>query len=142
MPDISELLITLVYVSSATELFSKGQLIALLNQSALHNTQHGITGLLLYKDGNIIQALEGPDKEVDALFARIKRDPRHKSVSLILRKPISERRFPTWSMAFRDLNSKDLQSLAGYSDFLNSAFTERPNPSQTELLLDLFKRSM
>jgi hypothetical protein len=142
MPDISEILITLVYVSAATELFSKEQLVALLKESASRNARHGITGMLLYKDGNIIQALEGPEKAVTALFEQIKKDPRHKSVGLILRKPIAQRKFPDWSMAFRDLSSKELRELPGYSEFLNTAFVERPNPTQTELLLDLFKRSM
>jgi hypothetical protein len=142
MPDIPEGLITLVYVSAATELFSKEQLVALLKASAAHNAINGITGMLLYKDGNIIQVLEGPEKAVTALFDRIKNDPRHKSVGVILKKPIPRRNFPDWSMAFRDLNSKELRELPGYSDFLNTAFTERPNPSQAQILLDLFKRSM
>jgi hypothetical protein len=142
MPDISEILITLVYVSAATELFSKEQLIALLKESSVRNARNGITGMLLYKDGNIIQALEGPEHAVTALFDQIKKDPRHKSVGVILKKPIPKRNFPDWSMAFRDLNSPELRDLPGYSDFLNTAFTERPNPSQAQLLLDLFKRSM
>jgi len=52
--------VPLVYVSSATELFSDTQLENLLLRSRQNNSTLGITGMLLYKDGNFMQCLEGP----------------------------------------------------------------------------------
>ena len=49
----------IVYLSTATEPFSKAQLMELLEGSVRRNTVAGITGLLLYRDGAFMQALEG-----------------------------------------------------------------------------------
>jgi hypothetical protein len=142
MPDIHDLIISLIYVSAATKLLSKEELIALLQESSRRNIEYNITGLLLYKDGNIMQVLEGPAHAVDTIFAKIKKDPRHKNVGVLIRKPILARSFPDWGMAFRDLESPELRELPGYSDFLNTPFSALATPTQSQLLLDQFKRTM
>ena len=49
----------LVYVSAATHAFTKSELLELLNKARANNQRLGITGLLLFKDGDFIQLLEG-----------------------------------------------------------------------------------
>ena len=49
----------LIYLSSATEMFTKEKLLALLEQSRPNNARLGITGILLYSNGNFMQTLEG-----------------------------------------------------------------------------------
>ena len=39
--------------------------------------------MLLYKDGEFMQALEGDEAQVHSLSAQIAKDPRHKELSLI-----------------------------------------------------------
>ena len=61
----------LVYLSSASQPFSEDDLVALLTQARQNNTAHGLTGMLLYKDGNFMQVLEGDEAEVRRLFHTI-----------------------------------------------------------------------
>ena|GEM_PF-1854263 len=110
----------LVYISSATELFDKSALLQLLEQAREKNKRLGISGILLYRDGNILQTLEGDQAVVEELFQTIVRDPRHTGVSVLLRGAIEAREFPDWSMAFRDLSIETEATLPGFSPFLNT----------------------
>lgn len=135
----------IIYLSSATELFSKTELLALLEKSRVNNARLGITGILLYRDGNIIQLLEGEAAAVRSLYQKIARDPRHRGVIILLEGPVAERDFPDWSMAFRDLNLKAETDLPGFSPFLNTSLTPAEfveKPSQVKSLLQIFKKNM
>jgi hypothetical protein len=46
--------------------------------------------------------LEGPLSAVQSTFERIKRDPRHVDVSVLSCKPIENRNFARWSMAYAE----------------------------------------
>lgn len=109
---------SLTYVSSATELLTVPQLLDLLADIRPTNESLGLSGLLLYSDGNIIQVLEGPQGAVESTFAAILDDPRHKDVILMLREPIEERAFPDWSMGFRNVSQADVERVEGLSAFL------------------------
>ena len=138
-------MLTLVYVSTATMEFSDTQLVDLLCLCRKRNEAELITGLLLYKDGNFIQALEGPDEAVRSKFSAICRDARHRGIITLLEKPIQERRFADWSMGFRNLNDPGLRDTPGYSEFLNEPFTSdsfRADPSRAMHLLGIFRRNM
>lgn len=111
----------IIYVSSASTLLGEKELIELLEQSRPRNQKDSITGALLYKDGNIIQAIEGPEDNVRALMAKIKSDNRHRGVIELLKAHIDERHFPNWSMDYINV-SKQLQK--GFSDFLNPTQSE------------------
>jgi hypothetical protein len=136
-------LFQVVYVSTASEPFGRAELMELLRQSVRRNTAAGITGLLLYKDGCFMQALEGEAAAVVSLFSKISRDPRHHHVIPLIHEPIEQRHFPNSAMAFRDLNSAELQDLAGYSEFLNTPLNgelyAKDIPKSKRLLL-LFKQ--
>jgi hypothetical protein len=54
----------LVYVSAAVTWFSEAELRALLTGARFRNENADITGMLLYKDGNFMQALEGSEAAV------------------------------------------------------------------------------
>lgn len=112
-----------IYVSSATIPFSKSDLLNLLTKSRENNNKLGITGMLLYKERNFMQLLEGEEAAVRALHAKIESDARHKGMLTLLRGPLEKRQFPDWSMGFRDLNSLDVKSVPGYSEFLNTPLT-------------------
>jgi Sensors of blue-light using FAD len=115
-----EYLYQIVYTSTASVGFGKAELTELLKGSVRRNKQAGITGLLLYKDGMFMQALEGEDEAVLMLFEKICRDSRHHHIIPLLREPIKRRNFPNFSMAFRDLNVLETRKLPGYSQFLNT----------------------
>lgn len=135
----------LVYASSATRLFSPSQLTELLSTCHTHNRQLDVTGMLLYKDGNFMQALEGQEQVVRELYAKISRDQRHGGVLTLLQGIAPARQFPGWSMGFRDLNSLDVRSLPGYNEFLNTPLTGAEfsaDPTRCQRLLTMFKKMM
>jgi hypothetical protein len=90
----------MTYVSSATGLFSTQQLTDLLRRSRESNQGAGISGMLLYKDGNFMQTVEGPGAAVEDLEARLARDHRHRGMLVLLRGERAQREFDGWSMGF------------------------------------------
>src|SRR3954470_1590920 len=109
-------MIQLAYLSSTASLLSRDELTQLLVRSRANNGKHNITGMLLYKDGNVLQVLEGDRAEVLSLFQKTGKDPRHRGVIRLYEKEVKERDFPEWTMGFHDLNSEEVRSLPGFSD--------------------------
>ena len=136
---------SLIYVSSASLLFSQDDLLHLLQTSRVNNTRAGITGMLLYKGGNFMQAIEGEEGAIERLHAKIATDPRHHGVFTLLDRRLEHREFPGWSMGFPNLADPAVACLPGYSDFLHlpSHRGDQPVPSSQALkLLQVFRRQM
>ncbi len=134
----------LVYVSLATQDMSDDQLKAMLKKARDNNEKLSITGMLLYRDGFFMQALEGDEEKIETLFNKIAKDIRHRDVLLVYKKPIKERSFEKWTMGFNKVDSKTLDCLDGFCDFM-----QRPTPeffkhraSEAEALLDEFKHQI
>jgi hypothetical protein len=135
----------IVYVSSAVTPFSRHELDNLLTKSRDNNVKLGITGMLLYKDGNFMQLLEGEEPVVLKLFAAIGRDPRHCGTTILIQGALAERQFSDWSMGFCDLNAADAVSAPGYSEFRNTPLTGNEfasDPERCQKLLRLLQRAM
>ena len=109
--------LTLTYTSSATRLMSVGQLVELIEQIRPKNERLGVTGLLLYSGGNVIQTLEGEAAVVDGLLSQIGADPRHSGVRVVDRRYVDERAFSTWSMGFRNVTAREVGELVDFTDF-------------------------
>lgn len=138
-------MISLVYVSSATEPFSPAELVTLLEKARRNNAAIDVTGMLLYKNGNFMQAIEGDDVVINELHARIQRDPRHRGMITLLRKPIEKRQFGNWSMGFVDLLDPVVRDLPGYNEFLDTPLTTPDfcaHPSRAHKLLMTFKKTI
>jgi hypothetical protein len=138
-------MLSLTYLSSATDLLDEQQLVDLLVTIRPRNLELGLSGMLLYSDGNIIQVLEGPDDVVDATFASIQDDPRHRGVLVMLREQITERAFPDWSMGFRSLARDDVRRLPGYTEFLRAPRLSDglgEHPAASYQLLEIFRDSL
>lgn len=95
---------SLLYVSSAIRLLDQSELLDLLQVSRNCNELANITGLLVYEGGNFIQVLEGPSEAVEETMRRIRNDPRHRNILVLLDNKISERLFDNWAMAFPSVN--------------------------------------
>lgn len=104
----------IIYLSWATTPFSDQQLHELLQQARQHNTQCGITGIMLYGNGYFMQVLEGEQATVHALYERIKQDGRHRDVTAYADKAITQRAFGEWAMAFHHASPQQLAQVAGY----------------------------
>lgn len=138
-------MISLTYVSSATVPFTNRELVSLLARARENNGRIGITGMLLYKDGNFMQVLEGPTAIVRKQLLAIRLDYRHKGLMTLFDQAIESRQFSDWSMAFWNLNTTDPASIPGFSDFVNTSFTApefHSNPSRAQKLLLTFRNSL
>ena len=59
----------LIYVSTAANRMTKDDLQSIMFESMRHNSDHSITGLLLYDQGSFCQVLEG-DKKILKIFIK------------------------------------------------------------------------
>jgi hypothetical protein len=138
-------MLSLIYVSTSVKLLKDDELMDILKVSRENNISSEVTGLLLYKGGNFMQVLEGPDEMVTALYEKIKTDPRHKDVSVISREQIQARQFHAWEMAFQNLDNPVVKNAPGYSQFLQDEFTAeiyRKNPLRAYIMLLTFRDNM
>ncbi len=137
-------MITLVYVSAARRLFSPEKLSELLAISRRNNEAKGLTGMLLYADGNFMQALEGEAEIVDAVTAKIERDPRHHAMNRLIRMPITERQFGHWSMALRQLDDLPEADRLSCEALVSAKLDGKQSdtPSVALKLLQSFRQSM
>jgi hypothetical protein len=135
-------LTSIIYHSSAVKRFSEEELMELLQQSRVNNLRLGVTGLLLYKDLDFMQVIEGEENKVRNLSYKIEKDPRHRAYTELRWEIIRERRFPEWSMGFKSLKEIDAGQIPGYSAFLDEPLSShrfQTDPSRAEKLLLLFR---
>ncbi len=90
---------TVVYVSASV--LDEPDLEGIIAAARRNNAAIGVTGVLLFADGNFIQALEGPPEAISLTLARIRNDVRHRRILELYRTPIEARNFPDWSMGCR-----------------------------------------
>lgn len=107
----------IVYLSTATKLLSEKELAGVLHQWQENNRALGISGILLYFNGNIIQVLEGSQEKVDNLYKVISKDPRHAQVIQLYKSAIEQRSFSDWSMGYKTLSENDLDHLGDLISF-------------------------
>ena len=138
-------LISLTYVSSAVRKFSDDELVALLRTSRRNNERGGISGMLLYKDGDFMQTLEGPEDAVSNTIAVIGRDVRHRGIIRLIRRPLTERSFGDWSMAFGNLDRLSTEDSKAFSPFLSGSLVDdsfRHRPENCFKLMMAFKKNV
>jgi hypothetical protein len=104
----------LVYMSRAVRPLSDQDLQELLTQCRRDNARQNVTGILFYSHGNIAQLIEGDPDVIEPLFEKISQDGRHSHVHKLVQRPITQRSFPDWSMAFHPLESDAFHQLEGF----------------------------
>lgn len=133
-----------IYSSTATKAFTVEELVTLLHKSQTNNAKVGLSGLLLHKNSQFMQLIEGPETAVRATLKKIESDSRHKNVTTLLEGFTDERQFSEWSMGFHDLNSPEVRSLHGFSEFLNTPLDGmefKTSPSRSQRLLLMLKKA-
>jgi hypothetical protein len=133
----------LVYLSAAVTWFSAKELREMLATCRVNNERDGITGMLLYKDGNFMQVLEGEESKVRTLLQRITGDLRHRGLVVIDSGPTAAREFGAWSMAFTDLSANSAALPEGYSEFMDLPLSDPAfvnNPERCHQLLQMFRQ--
>lgn len=100
-------------------MFSNEEIIDILNVSRVNNARLGVTGLLIYHEGSIIQILEGEKEVLYTLYNKIIKDTRHKAIIKVLDFSITERNFREWSMGFKQVSNENWSELKGYLNLDN-----------------------
>ncbi|CAG5072666.1 hypothetical protein DYBT9623_04236 [Dyadobacter sp. CECT 9623] len=127
----------LVYISSS-DMLSAPELDELLNKSQQKNRKLGITGVLLYCNGSIIQVLEGEESTVSNLYSVISSDPRHSQVIRLYSGKIGERSFPDWQMGYKTLTQNEMTSLSDQLPFIRNPYVSPPEGGVIMSLLKTF----
>ena len=116
------MLFHLIYVSTSVLPMTEDQLETLLRQCRARNGGKRVTGMLLYKNGQFVQVLEGAEPDVMEIFRDIEDDLRHKGVDVLRAEYIQHRDFPDWTMGFANLDKLDPSQMPGYTRFLDADF--------------------
>ena len=94
------MLVRLLYASRTQA--GEAEFAAILRTSRAHNAAHGITGLLVYRNREFMQLLEGERDVVLALYRHIEDDARHRQVHRIWDGPIAARSCKDWAMGYAE----------------------------------------
>ena len=134
-------LVSLTYTSAVTHLLSVAELVELIEQIRPKNERLGVTGLLLYSGGNVIQTLEGTSYAVDDVFDAIRADPRHDDVHVVERREVGDRSFATWSMGFRNVSAREVAQLQDFGAFARESVGHdlSPHAASAFELLEKFR---
>jgi hypothetical protein len=110
------MLIRLLYVSRAKAGVDISAMPTILQQSRQNNPDLGITGILCYSGDIYLQVLEGGRANVNSLYNKIAKDPRHTDVVILDYEEVSERCFASWTMGQVDLARVNPSLLLKYSE--------------------------
>ncbi|MEL6917454.1 MAG: BLUF domain-containing protein [Bacteroidota bacterium] len=126
----------LVYRSIASPIFGQVQMQEMLEKAREFNDRNGISGCLLYYDGEFIQYLEGNQVKVLKLFDKIRHDRRHSDISVLSHSQIQSREFDKWNMAFENFLGENDQ--LQFLKLLVSSYIKNPKkmigPNPTSIL--------
>ncbi len=121
-------MIQMVYLSFATRRFKMdvdNSIEAILQEARSHNEKNGITGQLIYRAGIFVQFLEGSRDKIEPLLGRILLDQsRHENLKVLFKQELSERLFPDWSMAYKQLDDTALDivnSIVPWQQLINTS---------------------
>ncbi|QKZ15110.1 BLUF domain-containing protein [Spirosoma sp. KUDC1026] len=116
----------ITYFSTAVESTSEHDIFDIVEFSRNKNARLGITGVLLYVNGNIVQVLEGQQEAVEGLYKSIQIDPRHTNVRTVISHHIAQRLFDHWFMGYETLTTRQYEEVADIIDGEASHDPDRP----------------
>ncbi len=102
----------IAYVSAASWSLLDEQIACIVARARQRNALDGITGVLLYCDGNFMQYIEGEEEAVVDTFARIRASDSHYQINELMNQPILEREFGDWTMGFSRPTPEEFVELA------------------------------
>lgn len=105
----------IIYSSEAATPMQTDDLQELLDHARRSNATRGITGALVYAEGIFLQILEGDKVLLQDLMAKIRRDVRHESVSVLREGEVPTAIFGSWKMAYVSATPKQVAKWAGVS---------------------------
>jgi hypothetical protein len=125
LTDLDPRLLRLTYASRAAEWLTRTDLRAIAASAQKRNRAMGLTGLLLYVEGDFLQVIEGPGGAVEQLYEMIEADPRNIWVTRLATERVLRRAFADWSMGCFEVG---LEQIDGDAFFLLDAQAPRVRP--------------
>lgn len=117
----------IIYISQARTPLTSAELSMLLLKSRVNNDVLDVTGMLIYRDGSIMQLLEGEADNMIPLFSTISEDPRHHAIQVLHRADVDARVFPGWSMGFVHYDNKVMEEPTELAEFFDKKGMPGPN---------------
>lgn len=111
-------LVELKYQSLAAHDLGILDLTKIIDVAIATNTRLGITGVLFFDKGHFGQILEGKREDVEEVWSKIQKDPRHFNIEFLGISEIEERRFPNWAMKLFDVQEFSL-AFPSFSDVVD-----------------------
>ena len=107
------MLMRLFYVSEVAAGCTETDVQVILGQAQIRNRRLDVTGMLAVSDGHFCQVLEGRPDAVDSIMDRVRRDPRHTRIRVLLEQPTDRRSFEGWAMGLvrRDDMASEMRQL-------------------------------
>ena len=105
-------LIRIIYISRSTFTATRSNagiepnVGRILAKSRINNRRDGLVGVLYFGDGCFFQCLEGEQAAIDALYARLQADERHKDIKLLSRESIGALSYAEWAMKYVPLEKE------------------------------------
>ena len=119
---------TICYVSSLNNSLKTSDLSHLFKTTKNNNTCIGISGILIHKNGNFLQILEGEVEKVDTLYQNIRLDNRHHGLIVIVDTEICDRLFESYDTKFSIVdNNRQIHKLKLYLNWIKQAELEKVN---------------
>lgn len=97
----------LIYTCAFAKTLACSELELIAQTSRERNLKLGITGILLCKEGSVLQVLEGEKASILELYDKIISDPRVTNPLILINRTTTEREFPKWSMGFKNADETD-----------------------------------
>jgi len=115
---------------------------AIFSVARSQNKKADITGALLISGDWFVQALEGDEPAVKALYDHISKDRRHERVSVIDEQDVEERVFSRWSMArVSEDGEPDIPLLMNVDKGGASPAAPRPTTPEQDAVLDRMREA-
>lgn len=106
-------MIRVFYISEIADSVTDVDVQVILGAAQINNRRLDVTGMLAQSDGHFAQLLEGRLEVVLNMVAKIRKDPRHRALRILLEETIVTRQFSHWAMGLmrRDDMSDAMRAL-------------------------------
>lgn len=93
-------LIRLVYTSTKDESFQSADIEGILSAARKNNKTNNVTGMLCFNRNYFLQCLEGTREDVNNIYHKIAKDPRHHNMMILDYQEVTHREFDQWYMGY------------------------------------------
>lgn len=131
------MLIRLIYASTANDGVDLNEFKRILLNAQTNNLRNDLTGMLAFNSKIFLQALEGDRDQVNDLYTKLMRDPRHNRLAILKFEEIEERHWANWSMGFAAPNADNRALFLKYSTQSSFNPYQMKSDAVEKMLMDL-----